>query len=359
MLRAMSIVVYGATGFTGRLICARLVADKIPFVAAGRDAAKLAALPGVTETVAVDIGDAEGLQRLLSGRRVVLDCAGPFARLGKPVQDAALAARCHFLDVTGEHAYMRATALREVEARAAGIALINSVGFDVIPTDAAAVLAAEAAGAPVENVRIAFATHRSRSTQGTARSMIESLHLSGLAFVDGDWRQEPVGAERWRVPFVEPVGERDCLSIPWGDVATAPRSTGARTVRAFMATPRGVSALVPLLPALSFAFRAGFVRSLGERFVRSQPEGPTDAERARASFAVHVEARGATGTRAVWVAGPDGYDFTAASAVLCARRAAEDSFKIIGTPTPAQAFGARWLLDELAPIGVRWGYHSS
>jgi saccharopine dehydrogenase (NAD+, L-lysine-forming) len=355
----VAVVVYGATGYTGKLICAELKRAGVSFAISGRDAGKLQALAtqlgGAIEVVPAGIDDPAALEKMAARGRVVLDCAGPFARLGRPVQNAALAAGRHFLDITGEHTYMRETFARDEEAKRRGVALVNSVGFDVVPTDAAAVLAAEAAGAPVGELRIAFHTAM-RPSQGTARSALEAAEHGGLAFVDGEYRVEPVGAERWEVPFPQPLGARECISVPWGDVATAPRSTGARVVRTYIASSRGMAAMTPLLGPLGSLFRLGPVKALGERLVRSMPEGPTDDERTRDRFAVYAEAEGAKGNRGVWVKGGNGYDFTASSAVLCAKLAAAPDFAPRGSLTPAQAFGARALLDGLQGAGVEWGF---
>src|SRR5262249_39717362 len=149
------------TGFTGRLVCAELSRKQIPFAISGRDPAKLSALaaslPRSPEVIVARIDDPSALEQMAARARVVLACAGPFARFGRPVQDAALAAQRHYLDVAGEAGFLLETAARDAEARSRGVALVNAVGFDVVPTDAAAVLACEAAGAPVADLRIAFA----------------------------------------------------------------------------------------------------------------------------------------------------------------------------------------------------------
>jgi len=358
-MQPIAVGVYGASGYTGRLICAELVRRKVPFLVAGRNRDKLLALVaslGVSAEIEVAaLDDPAGLERIASRVKVVLDCAGPFGRWGRVVQDAALQAGRHFLDITGEHPYMRETAARDGEARARGIVLVNAVGFDVVPTDAAAVLAADAAGAPVSRVRIGFANLGAKPSQGTTRSALDAAHLGGLAFVNGEFLVEPVGAERWDVPFPSPVGTRHGVSIPWGDLATAPRSTGAREVRTFMAVPRSTARLVPALRPLGALLKLAPLKALAERWVSGLPEGPSDEERARSSFAVYAEATGANGTHAAWVTGPNGYDFTAASAVLCARLAAAPGFVKKGALTPSQAFGARALLDGLADAGVRYG----
>lgn len=365
---AVDVVVYGATGFTGRLVCHELARRGASFAIAGRDEAKLAALAdtlrpagAAPEILRAPLDDAPALERAVARGRALLACAGPFARLGRPLVDAALATGRHYLDITGETPFILDTWARDAEARARGVVLVNAVGFDVVPTDCAAVLAAEAAGAPVEAVRIGIAPRGGRPTQGTTRSALAHLGgQGGLAYVDGEYRTEAPLAVRWRAPFPQPLGPRDTGSAPWGDLATAPRSTGARRVRTFFALPSRLAPVFPLLaPAATIASRLLSVptlRELAERCVDGLPEGPSEEARHRARFSVVAEADGAKGTRAAWVTGGDPYDFTAVSAVECALRAAAPAFDKRGALTPTQAFGARSLLETLAasPAAVRF-----
>jgi saccharopine dehydrogenase (NAD+, L-lysine-forming) len=361
MLRRMSdvaVVVYGATGFSGRLICAELARRKVSFVIAGRDRAKLtalaASLPSPPELLEASIDDAAALRRAVARGRVVLACAGPFARLGAPVRAAALAEGRHYLDITGEIPYMLETAEHDAEARRRGVALINAVGFDVVPTDAAAVLASEAVGGKPDDVRIAI-KFSGRATQGTTRSALEHAGMGGMAFVDGAFRSEPVGHDRWQAQFPSPLGTLTTVSLPWGDVATAPRSTGARTVRTYVAVPPAVAPLMPLVGAATKALAWGPLKQVAERVVQSMPEGPSDAERASARSAVVAEARAGGRVGRAWVTMGDGYDVTAATAVECAARAAAPQFAGAGALTPAQAFGARALLTALGASGIAFG----
>ena len=354
----VAVVVYGASGFTGRLVCAELTRRQLPFAVAGRDRAKLtalsASLASAPDVLVAALDDATALRQAVARGRAVLACAGPFVRMGPPVLEAALAAGRHYLDITGESSYMLATAARDAEARTRGVALINSVGFDVVPTDAAAVLAAEALGATPERVRIAI-RFGGRATQGTTRSALEHAGAGGLAYVDGRYQPEPVAADRWEAPFPAPLGARSCVSIPWGDLATAPRSTGARTVRTYMAVPPAMATMMPLVGLATRALAWGPARRLAEHWVSSLPEGPSDAERARSSCAVVAEASVGDRRATAWVTTGDGYDFTAQAAVECALRAAATDFAHKGALTPTQAFGARALLDALAVHGVRYG----
>jgi short subunit dehydrogenase-like uncharacterized protein len=355
----VAVVVYGATGFTGRLICAELQRRKVPFAVAGRDRAKLTALSASfasaqPEVLVAALDDAPALAAAVAHGRVVLACAGPFQRMGAPLREAALATGRHYLDITGETPYIMATAERDGEARARGVALINAVGFDVVPTDAAAVLAAEAVGGKPDVLKIAI-QFGGRATQGTTRSAMEHAASGGLAFVDGQYQHEAVGAERWEAPFPEPLGKRTCVSIPWGDLATAPRSTGARTVRTYASLPPAMAMAIPLVGMAAKALSWGPAKRLAEKWVSTLPEGPSDAERARARCAVVAEASAGGKTATAWVTTADGYDFTAVSAVECAVRAAAAGFSKKGALTPTQAFGARELLDALAAHEVRYG----
>lgn len=351
-----SIVLYGATGYTGRLVAAELARKGADFAIAGRDARKLEALarslPGARERemIVAPLDEPAALVRMARRARVILDCAGPFARMGRPVLDAALEAGAHFLDITGEGMWMMECLARDREARAAGIAVINGVGFDVVPSDCVAVLAAEAAGAPVESIEILIAPRSFRATQGTTRSAVEAAGFGGAAFVNGALHPEPVGEVRREVE----VGGRTRLfvSVPWGDIVTAPRSTGARTVRVLMPAPRRLVRFLGLLPLVQPLLRTRAFAALGERYVRGLPEGPTPEQRAGGSFTMIGVARGARGEARVEMTGPDGYDLTAVTATLCAMRAADPSFAGRGSLTPTQAFGAKSLLDALAPAVV-------
>jgi short subunit dehydrogenase-like uncharacterized protein len=107
------VVVYGASGYTGRLICEYLREFNVPFIAAGRDKARIAEVldkvPGI-DTVPHEIVEVahqvEPLTELLSGARVVCNTVGPFAQYGGEVVQACLATGCHYLDTTGEQDWL-------------------------------------------------------------------------------------------------------------------------------------------------------------------------------------------------------------------------------------------------------------
>jgi len=103
------VVIYGASGYTGRLVAEYLREFNLPFVAAGRDAKRIAEaiehVPGI-DTVEYEVIEVEhtvqALTELFTGAKVICNTVGPFASYGDEVVQAALAAGCHYLDTTGE-----------------------------------------------------------------------------------------------------------------------------------------------------------------------------------------------------------------------------------------------------------------
>lgn len=107
------VVIYGASGSTGRLVAEYLREMSVPFVAAGRNKARIQEVmdkvPGI-ETADYEIaevdGSVESLTNLFQGRKVVCNVVGPFLRYAPPVVEAALAAGCHYIDTAGEQPHM-------------------------------------------------------------------------------------------------------------------------------------------------------------------------------------------------------------------------------------------------------------
>ena len=114
MSTSKPVVVYGASGYTGRLVCEYLREYDLPFIAAGRSSDRLQSVDGQAcrasrrpdyEVVAVE-HSVEALTELFSGARVVCNTVGPFAKYGPEVVEACINAGCHYVDTTGEQDWM-------------------------------------------------------------------------------------------------------------------------------------------------------------------------------------------------------------------------------------------------------------
>jgi len=335
------LLIYGANGYTGRLILDAALDRGLSVTIAGRRREAIGPVAKERDVPFEVFSLDEAPRRLaerLSPFGAVLLAAGPFSRTSAPVLAACLKARVAYLDITGEIGVFESVFARHAEAVKAGVVLVPGVGFDVVPSDClAASLAAELPGA----VRLLLAFRGFGVSAGTARTMLEGLPRGGAARVDGKLVPVPAGWKTRTIPF--PDRPRLAVTIPWGDLSTAYRSTGIPNIETYMAmAPSHVSALRwtrALLPLAGFAP----VQALLSAWVERGVSGPTADERARERSLLwgrveDGEGRAVEGTLETL----EGYTLTAETAAAAAERVLRGSVKA-GAWTPSRAFGARFI----------------
>jgi short subunit dehydrogenase-like uncharacterized protein len=332
-----AVLIYGATGYTGKLIAKTAADRRARPILAGRDLNKVKAVakPLGLEARAFDLRDPARIDAAIKGVSVVLNVAGPFSATLRSVADTCLRNRVHYLDVTGEIEVFEALAARDAEAKARGVMLLPGVGFDVVPSDClAAQLKRRLPDANDLKLYLSFGGNVSR---GTAKTMIEAIAVGTRLRRNG----RIVSRDRAE------VGSCDfgTVQVSWGDVATAFHSTGIPNIEVqFAASP--VTVAVAGAPWFVKSFLGlDFVQTLLKLQTGMMPEGPSEAAR-RAGRAVLVgEARNKTGeTVRSRLRTPEGYSLTAVTAFDAARRVAAGEVKP-GFQTPSLAFGADYILD--------------
>src|SRR5262245_35266051 len=137
-------MIYGANGYTGRLVAVEARRRDLKLVLAGRRAGPIERLAAELPVRVVGLDDAPAAASAIADMAVVANCAGPFAATSAPMIDACLTSRAHYLDITGEIDVFLAAQRRHADAQAAGIVICPGVGFDVIPTDCMAAVLKEA-----------------------------------------------------------------------------------------------------------------------------------------------------------------------------------------------------------------------
>jgi short subunit dehydrogenase-like uncharacterized protein len=153
--RDFSVVVFGATGVTGRQVAAHLArrageAD-VRWAAAGRDPGKIEQVLGevgvsAPQILTADIDDPESLRAMAARTAVVLDLVGPYTLYGEPVIEASIEAGAHYADLTGEMVFVRRMIDAHGEkAKERGVKIVNTSGFESLPVDLCVLLAAETA----------------------------------------------------------------------------------------------------------------------------------------------------------------------------------------------------------------------
>ena len=168
------ILVYGATGYTAKLIVALARDRGVDLCLAGRNEAGVHAIADANNMPAEIFGldDRPNLESALAKVAAVLHCAGPFSRTSEPMVDACIRTGTHYLDITGEIDVFEACAARSVEAAGRGVMLLPGVGFDVVPSDCLAAHTASKLASPqhltlvISGQNPDVARHRENSDRG-------------------------------------------------------------------------------------------------------------------------------------------------------------------------------------------------
>jgi short subunit dehydrogenase-like uncharacterized protein len=334
-------MIYGANGYTGRLVLAEAVRRGLRPIVAGRRASEVEALAREHGLPARSFGleSAATLRAGLNGVCLVLHCAGPFSATCAPMLEACLDVGAHYVDITGEIDAFAHCHAQDARARERGIVVLPGAGFDVVPTDSlAAHLAAALPGA--RELVLAFEADGGPSP-GTARTGIEGLAAGGRIRRDGLLVGVPLGYKQRS--FMRDGEPRTAMTIPWGDVYTAHVTTGIPEIEVYMAMPPATIARVQRWRWLAPLARLGVV----QRWLKDRAgavRGPSEARRESTGCHVWGEVRDATGAeRHAALATPNGYAVTVWTALGIVERLRTDP-PTPGFHTPSQVMGADWLL---------------
>jgi short subunit dehydrogenase-like uncharacterized protein len=335
-------LLYGATGYTGRLIAEEAARRGMSLALGGRDAKRLEPIAKQLNLpmriFALD--DPAAIDRGLDGMRAVLHCAGPFTRTSAPMIEGCLRAKCHYLDITGEISVIEHAAQQDARAKAAGVTVMPAVGFDVVPSDCLARALADALPGAT-HLKLAF-TALTDISPGTAKTMLEMFPQGGRVRIDGEIRVVPAAWKQRKVPFR--TGSRQAITIPWGDVASAFYTTGIPNIETYIAVPAVQRFMMKAFRFAAPLFRVGFVATVFERLIDWTVRGPNDDRRrgSRTSFWGEVNnARGDSVTGTLETSG--GYELTIHAALACLEQVLAGRAPV-GFQTPAGAFGKDFIL---------------
>ena len=337
-------MIYGAYGYTGRLVVMEALRRGHRPVLAGRAREPLAEMAGDLGLPyrAFSLADPGAVAEALYGQAAVLHCAGPFVHTSAPMVQGCLATGTHYVDITGEIPVFQQIFECDAKARERNVALLPGAGFDVVPSDCLAKYVAE---------RLPTATHLElhiaageRTSIGTARSVLEQLPRGGLVRTHGRLVEHRLGQGGKTVRFGDGV-ERRVLPIPWGDLETAWHSTGIDHIATYMAAPPGAEGALKLFGgALRRALSSAPIRKAAMRLASDFAQPPDAAERRTGHSHFHAVARDEQGNEVeAWLDAPEPYALTAMTAVRIVERLIDE--KKAGALTPAMAFGADFVLE--------------
>ncbi len=342
------LMIYGATGFTGRLVVTEAIGRDLHPVLAARSSAMVLPLAQECglEGRAVRLVEHDRLVHALQDISVVLHCAGPFSETATPMFEACLRSRTHYMDITGEIAVFEALAAEANRAQQAGIMVLPGAGFDVVPSD---LLIADLAQRCPDARMLRLALHaRCPMSRGTAKTNLECVNNLRVRRGGSIVR---VAAGSLSHAFRFEGAAEPALVSALGDVSTAYWSTGIPDVETYIkASPRfrfvsGLSRRFGRMLSTRLAQR------MGRKLIDLFPAGPDPAQRQRSSATYVAEMEGASGVlSAARLRVADPYGFTARAAVQIAINVLEGNFAV-GYQTPSTAYGLE-LLNEFAELEI-------
>jgi short subunit dehydrogenase-like uncharacterized protein len=351
------VLLYGATGYTGRLTARRLAEAGAPLVLAGRngEALREVAEPLGAAWTAVDLADTGRLDAALGDAGVVVHAAGPFAETAAPMIAACLRTRTHYLDLAGEWPVFVDIMARDAEARAASIMLMPGVGLTIVATDC---LLAMAKQAQPDAVKLRLGVSRAQViTRGSVATAATLLGSGAIVRRGGELVSVPAGSLTCDFDFGE--GLREATAMSWADVVTGQLSTGVPNIEVYSELPWGQRASYRASGLAMALTGPTSWRSMGRALAAAWPGGPAEAQRREASFVMVAEAVDPwRRTRRVRMRTGDGYTVSALTASAAAMRVlGGDSSP--GFQTPSRVFGPDFILGvgcaalEAPPAGGR------
>jgi short subunit dehydrogenase-like uncharacterized protein len=401
--RPYDLIVFGATGFTGRLVAEYLQTAygndvDLRWALAGRDSGKLARLRdelGIPDTVPLlqaDAGDADALARLVAQAKVVITTVGPYQLYGEALIRACAAAGTDYVDLCGEPGWM-AKMIPELDpvARASGARIVFSCGFDSIPFDLgvfhAQQVAQERLGAPLVRVHGRVKTMKGTFSGGTVASALATVeamkHDSGLrrALIDpfaltpgfkgarqpnDHVAEHDALAQSWTAPFIMATintknvhRSHALLGHPWGTdfvyserMLTGDGPAGEKRAKKMLRQSKLQNLLLAFAPT----------RALLKRFALPKPgEGPNREQREKGRYEVLFFGETADGRRSTTRVAGDrdpGYGSTCkmiAEAALCLARDLDRTRTPGGVWTPAAAMGMTLVARLESKAGLTFG----
>jgi len=363
------IVIFGATGYTGRLIAERLAAQGARPVLAGRDETRLGELAerlGGLETVRADALRRNSVFEAVQPGDVLVSTVGPFAKYGDAAVRAAIAAPGSvYLDSTGEPVFIRHL-FEELggvggPASRAGTTLMTAMGFDFVPGALAGALALREAGDRAVRVDVGYFSlgmGPGGASAGTRESLVGVTLNDNHAFRDGRVRSVRP-AERVRT-FQVKGKARTAISVGGAEHYTLPPvHRGLLEVNVYigwfgaLAKPLQAGTLAGTV-ALKLPGVRSVLQAAGERLVSlaGAPEAGTTPDTLSWIAAVACDAAGEP-LAEVHLTGTDAYDFTASFLAWAAQRAAGGNRPSVhGAVGPVEAFGLDALEQGCAAAGL-------
>jgi len=336
-------LLYGANGYVGQDAARHAVKENLKPVLAGRNLPSIKKLADELnlEYRVFDLSDMDAMDQALLDVTVVLHCAGPYIYTSRPMVESCIRTGTHYLDITGELPVFEAIALKDEDAKSAGVMILPGIGFDVVPTDCLA-LHLKNRLPTAKYLTLAFHSEGPAGLPpGTQKTMIEMVPYGDRIRVNGRLEKPDKKIKTRQIDFGN--GSIQAIRIIWGDVFTAYYSTGIPNIEDYIVLPDSLVSQLMLINKIRPLFNLSFVRNLLKSQINT---GSTAAECANTSTHVWGEVTDAENSMAVSrLHGPEAGRIWTTRAAIAGVKKVLSGISFPGFQTPAMAFGADFALE--------------
>lgn len=320
------ILIYGANGYTGRLIARTFKQRGLKPILAGRsDSVAQVAIDLDLNYVLFEVADTG---HRLSEIDFLINAAGPFEATQGHLMDACINTSTHYIDVCGKMKEVDRAIERHEQALKAGVVLLPAAGFGIAPPD----IAAQIAVSKVERAEKAFSVAATYGgvSRGTLYSMLSEINLPGKVWRNGRYELAHPAEEAVEIEvFGKPI---KAVNNPLrADLRTVPQATEVPNYQSYMK-----------LPSFAVAMMHGklnWLRRILLKRLTWLPEGPTDQQIKKGHTLLYAEASNAQGDKCVVeIKGPEAYLCTVECLLLACIRISESAYSA-GFTTPGMLIG--------------------
>ncbi|MBL1215373.1 MAG: NAD(P)H-binding protein [Ignavibacteriae bacterium] len=334
-------MIYGANGYSAQLIIDELLKRGVKPILAGRnrEAVEEIADKNNCEFRVFDLEDQNLISDNLSGMHTVINCAGPFRYTAPQLISACIISKTNYIDITGEIEAIEYAWRNNDAAIEAGITLLPSAGFDVIPTDCMAKRLSENIENP-DSLELAI-INNGKISRGTFLTTLEMMKERGKVRVDKEIIDSKIA--EYIIDFKSDRLNFKGVSIPWGDVSSAYYSTGIPNIKVYLAVPKIIFVLRKVLLLLIKLLSVKFIFNLINKIISKVLSGPDKKTRDESSAIIWGRVKnikGESSTAAFRFI--DGYSLTAVGAADCSQLILSGDIKP-GAVTPSIMIGHRYM----------------
>ncbi len=359
-MKERKILIYGANGYTGKLISESLAQRNLPFYMVGRNLEKLKKAKQVVEhrhgssidaELVVANNSPEELNSIFAKVDIVINVSGPFMQIGWPIVEAALEHSCHYIDTTGEQDWTIAIQKKYGEAFAAkGLLLSPANSYMWCAGALAAEIVLETPG--IDSLELSYQIDNALPSEASTKSF---LRMQGNP--DSQYYLEQSEYKSWpndKVYTVTvPHRMQPYLALPWGGACEPvwfkmdSRVKNCKVLTAFgddivNAVMDVINSFSQKAVGMTQEQKEALTNELGEQMTSTEPEKDSFDDN-RSVITCHGQGQQVTKSFVLSVAAP--YTFTGEICAEAAERILNGKLKEVGFQSSAKAFGHRELLD--------------